>query len=59
MALDVSGEMLRRARAPAEDLANVDWIHGDGASLAATDGHMVVERTVGESTQFCLVLLRR
>lgn len=33
-ALDVSSEMLRRAREHLADLGNVEWIHGDGSSLA-------------------------
>jgi SAM-dependent methyltransferase len=33
-ALDVSAEMLARARALHPDLANVTWHHGDGATLA-------------------------
>lgn len=32
-ALDVSGEMIRRARDLNADLGNVTWIHGDGVSL--------------------------
>lgn len=35
LALDVSGEMLRRARDRSPALGNVDWIEGDGVSLAA------------------------
>jgi SAM-dependent methyltransferase len=33
-ALDVSAEMLARARELNPELANVSWVHGDGASLA-------------------------
>jgi SAM-dependent methyltransferase len=33
-AIDVSAEMLRRARRENEALANVEWIEGDGVSLA-------------------------
>lgn len=35
VAIDVSGEMLARARAAHPGLANVEWVLGDGASLAA------------------------
>jgi SAM-dependent methyltransferase len=31
--IDVSGEMIARARALNGELANVEWIHGDGVSL--------------------------
>jgi SAM-dependent methyltransferase len=33
LALDVSGEMLARARQLNADLDNVEWLHGDGESL--------------------------
>ena len=33
-ALDISGEMLARASAANAHLANVEWVHGDGTSLA-------------------------
>jgi SAM-dependent methyltransferase len=33
-ALDVSTEMLQQAREHNEHLANVEWVHGDGTSLA-------------------------
>jgi SAM-dependent methyltransferase len=33
-ALDVSAEMLRRAREALPDAHNVEWVHGDGVSLA-------------------------
>ncbi len=33
IALDVSGEMLARARQLNSELANVEWVHGDGHSL--------------------------
>lgn len=33
IALDISAEMLDRARALNPDLENVDWVHGDGVSL--------------------------
>lgn len=33
LALDVSGEMLDRARSRNAHLSNVEWIHGDGESL--------------------------
>jgi len=35
IALDVSAEMLRRAREANPELANVEWLHGDGSTLAA------------------------
>ena len=35
LALDVSAEMLRRAREANPELGNVEWVHGDGESLAA------------------------
>ena len=35
IALDVSAEMLVRAKKLNPELANVEWIHGDGASLRA------------------------
>lgn len=43
LAMDVSGEMLARAREQNSHLTSVDWIHGDGRSLrpvgdAAVDG---------------------
>jgi SAM-dependent methyltransferase len=34
IALDVSGEMLTRARELNPELDNVDWVHGDGRTLA-------------------------
>lgn len=37
LALDVSQEMLDRAREASPDLANVTWILGDGRSLAGVD----------------------
>jgi N-acetylglucosaminyl-diphospho-decaprenol L-rhamnosyltransferase len=37
VALDVSDEMLSRARAHNRDLGNVEWVLGDGRSLAAVD----------------------
>jgi SAM-dependent methyltransferase len=36
-ALDVSAEMLQQARRHNEALANVEWLHGDGVSLAGID----------------------
>lgn len=33
VALDVSDEMLARARVPSPDLGNVEWVLGDGRSL--------------------------
>lgn len=36
-ALDVSAEMLARAREANAALANVTWLHGDGASLTGVD----------------------
>src|SRR3954451_7418051 len=36
-ALDVSAEMLAIAREENPELANVEWIHGDGVSLAGID----------------------
>src|SRR5579875_2372078 len=33
IALDISAEMLDRARELNPDLANVEWVHGDGVSL--------------------------
>jgi SAM-dependent methyltransferase len=36
-ALDVSGEMLARARELNPDLTNVEWVQGDGTSLAGVD----------------------
>jgi SAM-dependent methyltransferase len=33
IAIDISTEMLDRARALNEDLVNVEWLHGDGTSL--------------------------
>jgi SAM-dependent methyltransferase len=36
-ALDVSGEMLELARRYNSSLENVEWLHGDGASLAGVD----------------------
>jgi SAM-dependent methyltransferase len=36
-ALDISGDMLRLAREHNPELGNVEWIHGDGASLAGID----------------------
>jgi SAM-dependent methyltransferase len=33
IALDISTEMLERARAVNRDLDNVEWVHGDGTSL--------------------------
>jgi SAM-dependent methyltransferase len=35
--LDVSGEMLRLAREHNADLANVEWLHGDGQGLGVVD----------------------
>lgn len=35
VAVDVSGEMLARARAEHPGLSNVEWVLGDGASLSA------------------------
>ena len=37
IALDVSSEMLTRARDLNPELGNVTWLHGDGASLAGID----------------------
>jgi SAM-dependent methyltransferase len=37
LALDVSGEMLARARELNPALENVTWLHGDGASLAGVE----------------------
>ena len=36
-ALDISERMLARARELNDDLANVEWVHGDGSSLAGID----------------------
>lgn len=48
-ALDVSAEMLEQARGHNGALANVDWVHGDGVSLAGIpDAHadLVVSHVV-------------
>ena len=48
-ALDVSAEMLRQAREHNAHLTNVEWVHGDGTSLAGIpDGHadLVVSHVV-------------
>jgi len=37
IAIDVSGEMLARAREMNPQLTNVEWIHGDGRSLRPVD----------------------
>lgn len=37
VAVDVSAEMLERARGLNAHLGNVTWVHGDGASLAGVD----------------------
>jgi SAM-dependent methyltransferase len=41
LALDVSAEMLTRARRHNPQLTNVTWIHGDGISLAGIDDSSV------------------
>jgi SAM-dependent methyltransferase len=48
-ALDVSAEMLQQARGHNEALANVEWVHGDGVSLAGIadgDADLVVSHVV-------------
>jgi SAM-dependent methyltransferase len=42
-AFDISSEMLRRAKELLPDLANVEWVHGDGVSL----------RPLGDSSVTC------
>ena len=41
VALDVSAEMLSRARRHNAELENVTWLHGDGATLAGVDDESV------------------
>lgn len=41
IALDVSAEMLRRAREANPELGTVEWLHGDGESLRGVTDHSV------------------